>query len=128
MQTNAAEESEAPASIEMAAGSLLSDDVLQGLDTELYINNLWYLNSSKKPTCRLTGMTRFATFWVEGEKIGGPVSLMRFDESVLRMLGQNLLGLSSARETILSSDAYEARSLTSTRLPGELIDAFRLTF
>ena len=93
MRTNAAENSEAAASIDTAASSLLSDDVLQALDTGLYINSLWYLNYSDKPTCRLTGMTRFATFWVQGGKIVGPVSVMRFDESVLCMLGQNLLGL-----------------------------------
>ena len=40
--------------------------VLRTLDTGLYIGNLWYLNFSDRSACRLTGMTRFASFWVEG--------------------------------------------------------------
>ena len=35
------------------------------LDTGIYVNNLWYLNYSDRPAGRITGMTRFATLWVE---------------------------------------------------------------
>ena len=31
----------------------------------VYVNNVWYLNYSDRSACRMTGMTRFATFWVE---------------------------------------------------------------
>ena len=35
----------------------------------------------------LTGMTRFATFWVEDGRIQGPVGTMRFDDSLYDFLG-----------------------------------------
>ena len=52
---------------------------------------------------------------------------MRFDETVYRMLGANLIGLTDAREWILDSSTYSQRSTASTRLPGALVDDFTLT-
>ncbi len=53
----------------------------------LYISNLWYLNYSDRPAGRITGMTRFATFWVEGGRIVAPATPLRFDDTIYRMLG-----------------------------------------
>ena len=50
---------------------------LAALDTGIYVGNLWYLNFSDRPACRITGMTRFASFWVEHGKIVAPVNVMR---------------------------------------------------
>ena len=35
------------------------------------------------PPCRITGMTRFATFWVENGKVVAPVDVLRFDDTRL---------------------------------------------
>ena len=75
----------------------------------------------------MTGMTRFATFWVEEGRIKAPVNVMRFDESLYRMLGDNLLDLTQEREHILDAGTYHRRSTSSTKLPGALIKDFRLT-
>ena len=71
---------EYPQSLDMAAGELADEEALQQLDTGVYVNTLWYLNYSDRPACRITGMTRFATFWVEHGRIVAPLSVMRFDE------------------------------------------------
>jgi predicted Zn-dependent protease len=127
VSTNGAIDPEYPEAIEMAAGDLPMSEILTRLGTGLYINNLWYLNYSDRPACRITGMTRFACFWVEGGKIVAPLNVMRFDETAFRILGTNLLGLTAEREMILSSDSYGGRSTDSARLPGALIDDFTLT-
>lgn len=124
---NGAESHEAPLSFDMAAGDLPSSEMLERLGTGAYINNLHYLNYSDRPACRVTGMTRFATFWVEGGKIVAPLNVMRFDESVYRMLGENLIGLTQEREMLLSSETYMGRSCDSMRLPGALIEDFSFT-
>jgi predicted Zn-dependent protease len=111
----------------MAAGDIARDDVLQRLGTGVYINNLWYLNYSDRVACRMTGMTRFATFWVEGGVIQAPLSVMRFDESIYRMLGDHLLGLTAERDFILDSSTYHERSTGSSRLPGALVEDFNFT-
>ena len=125
--TNGASSAEAPESVDMAAGKIARDDVLPQLDTGVYINNLWYLNYSDRSACRLTGMTRFATFWVEGGSIQAPLSVMRFDESIYRMLGDQLLGLTAEREFILDASSYHQRSTGSSRLPGALVEDFTFT-
>ena len=126
-QTNGAGDAEAPQSLSMQGGTVADDDVLRMLDTGLYINNLWYLNYSDRPACRITGMTRFAAFWVERGEIVAPVNVMRFDDSVYRLLGDHLDALTAEPETILSTSTYDARSTQSVRLPGAFVNEFRLT-
>ena len=127
LATNAANGQESPESLELAAGSLESKDVLPALDTGLYVSDLWYLNFSDRPAGRITGMTRFATFWVEGGRIAAPVSPMRFDDSIYRMLGENLVDLTRERELLLDPSTYEARSTSSARLPGALLKSIKFT-
>ena len=97
------------------------------MGTGVYVNRLWYLNYSDRPAGRITGMTRFATFWVEDGRIQAPLNVMRFDETLYRVLGENLLGLTAEREFLPSGSTYFARSVDSSRLPGALIENFTFT-
>ncbi len=124
---NGAEGYEAPQSLDMTAGTLETARIVETLGTGIYIGNLWYLNYSDRNACRLTGMTRFATFWVENGEIVAPLNVMRFDDTVYRILGENLKGLTKERDLLLSSDTYEARSTRSMRLPGAIVDDFKMT-
>ncbi|MBW2280016.1 MAG: TldE/PmbA family protein [Deltaproteobacteria bacterium] len=125
--TNGANGAEAPLSVELAPGNLSRDRVLDELGTGIYISNLWYLNFSDRSACRTTGMTRFATFWVENGVLDAPLSVMRFDETIFRMLGENLIGLAEDRELLMDPGTYDRRSTHSARLPGALVDEFTLT-
>jgi predicted Zn-dependent protease len=124
---NGASSAESPQSMEMAAGDLPAAQVLSALDTGLYINNLWYLNFSDRAAGRCTGMTRFACFWVEQGKIVAPLDVMRFDDSIYRMLGSQLVALTREREFLLDPSTYGERSSASSHLPGALIDGLMLT-
>jgi predicted Zn-dependent protease len=127
LETNAANARESPESLDMAAGDLEPSEALAALDTGLRIGNLWYLNFSDRPAGRITGMTRFATFWVEGGRIVAPVSPMRFDDTLYRMLGDNLVDLTRSRELLLDPSTYGERSTASARLPGALLRALKFT-
>jgi predicted Zn-dependent protease len=127
VSTNGASGGEAPESLDIAAGSLPTAEVLRRLDTGVYINNVHYLNYSDRVACRITGMTRFATFWVQDGVIQAPLNVMRFDETLYRMLGENLLGLTSERDLILDPGTYYARSTSSGRFPGALVEDFIFT-
>ena len=127
LTTNGAGAREKPDSLELAAGSLQVADVLGQLDTGIYINNLWYLNFSDRAAGRMTGMTRFATFWVEHGQIVAPIDVMRFDDSLYRLLGENLIDLTAHREMLFDPSTYDARSTSSARLPGILLKAMRFT-
>jgi predicted Zn-dependent protease len=124
---NGANADESPVALEMAPGNLAESQILPTLGTGLLIGNLWYLNYSDRNACRLTGMTRFATFWVENGEITAPVNVMRFDDGMYRMMGSNLVALTAERDWRLSTDTYDSRSTASMHIPGALIDDFRLT-
>lgn len=127
IDSNAANAEEMPDSLDLAAGDLPPGDVLAALDRGLYIGNLWYLNYSDRQACRLTGMTRFASFWVENGLIQAPLQVMRFDDSIYRILGSNLLALTREQELVPDGDTYETRSTRSVRTPGALVGEFALT-
>ena len=127
LATNGANAAEMPESLDMAGGELRASDALAALDCGLYIGNLWYLNFSDRPACRMTGMTRFASFWVEHGKIVAPVNVMRFDDSLFRLLGDRLVGLTSERELVVDANSYRSRNVGSMRLPGAVVSEMAFT-
>lgn len=124
---NGAGSGEYPFSLHLHGGELEEGEILQRLGTGLYIGNLWYANFSDLPAGRLTGMTRFATFWVENGRIQAPVDTMRFDDSLFDFLGANLEALTREPELLLPNGTYGARQTGSMALPGALLSRFTLT-
>lgn len=116
-----------PESVALDAGDIPESEVLARLGTGLHVGNLWYCNWSDPNDCRITGMTRFATYWVEGGELVAPVKVMRFDDSLYHLLGDRLEGLTAERELILSPQTYEGRSTHSYLLPGLLVSGVELT-
>jgi predicted Zn-dependent protease len=127
LEANGANGYESPEALTMAGGMLATRDALAALGTGLWIGNLHYLNYSDRPQCRMTGMTRFATFWVENGTIVAPVEVLRFDDTIYRILGSNLEALTTETELILESGTYAERALGSMRLPGVLVSELTFT-
>jgi predicted Zn-dependent protease len=127
LDANGANGAESPEALSIGGGTVAMRDALAALDTGLAVGNLWYLNYSDRPACRMTGMTRFATFWVENGKVVAPVDVLRFDDTLYRMLGDNLEALTTERELLLASSTYGSRMLTSATLPGALLSELNFT-
>jgi predicted Zn-dependent protease len=127
LKANGANGWESPESLAMSGGALAAKDALAALGTGLFVGNLHYLNYSDRPACRMTGMTRFATFWVEGGKIVAPIDVLRFDDTLFRMLGPNLEALTTETELLLASETYGARQLASMTVPGALLSEMTFT-
>jgi len=125
IEGNAAADGEAPESLRVAPGTLPDDQALQRLGTGLWIGNFWYLNFAERQACRLTGMTRFATFWVERGEVVGPVEAMRFDDSLYGVLGEGLESLTARVERFPSTDTYASRSTGGIESPGALLGGLR---
>lgn len=127
IRDNGAADAETPEALSMQGGTLDEHEAFARLGTGVAIGNLWYLNFSDRQACRVTGMTRFATFWVhEGEAVA-PVAPMRIDDSVYRMLGGALEALT--REPVQSpdTDSYEGRRFGSITAPGALLAGLDFT-
>jgi predicted Zn-dependent protease len=124
---NAAEEGEAPRSLDVACGTLAEPDILQAIGTGLYLSNVHYLNWSDPVSARVTGMTRYACFWVENGEIVGPINDLRWDESLYDALGTKLLALTDWADIDPACDTYYTRALGGSRVPGALVEGWTFT-
>lgn len=127
IQANGADEEESLQSVDVAAGGLAADSALAELGNGVYVGNLWYLNFSDRAQGKITGMTRFASFWVENGAIVAPLNVMRFDDSLYRMLGTHLVDFTRERDWILNSSTYGQRSVETSRMPGALLSELTFT-
>jgi len=112
---------------EVSPGTLSSPDILPALGTGLYVSNLHYLNWSDRQNGRVTGMTRYACFWVEDGEMIAPIKDLRFDESLYRFFGENLISLTDVSEFIPEVGTYGTRDLGGTWVPGALVEGFTYT-
>ncbi|OYD94467.1 Zn-dependent protease [Nostoc sp. 'Peltigera membranacea cyanobiont' 210A] len=124
---NGANGSETLRAPEVSTGNLVFEQILSSLDTGLYVSNLHYLNWSDRHTGRITGMTRYACFWVENGEIIAPIENLRFDESLYRFWGENLVDLTNFQEFIPEVGTYESRQLGGSLVPGMLVEDFTYT-
>jgi predicted Zn-dependent protease len=123
--TNGASSYEEPESLAISPGAVPTAAASEALGTGLFVGNLWDTNFSDRAACRTTGMTRFATFWIDGGEIVAPVNVLRFDDTAYHLLGDRLEGLTDESEVLLDTSTYVERSTTSHRLPGALVEAMR---
>jgi predicted Zn-dependent protease len=118
---------ESPLAIKLFPGALDEARAMQALGTGLYISNLWYLNFSDRVNCGVTGMTRFASLWVENGVPVAPLSAMRIDDSLYQVFGEQLEALGNVSHAIPNVSTYDQRAFGATYAPGALIKALRLT-
>jgi predicted Zn-dependent protease len=127
MTSGQAEEHEGLRSANLSPGCLPTKDVLKILDTGLYISNLHYLNWSDLNNGRMTGMTRYACFWVENGQIKAPIQDLRFDETLYHFLGDGLVDLTDTAEIIPDTSTYDQRSVGGIKVPGLVVNEFNYT-
>ena len=127
LESNYAENGEFLRSPRMATGNLNQDDVVKKLDKGLFLSNIHYLNWSDNPGGRITGLTRYACFWVEGGEIVAPIETMRFDDSFYRFFGDQLSEVEDRLYSNPEVGTYGGRSLGATACPGILVNSFSLT-
>ncbi len=125
--SNFASAAESPEALVMAPGELDEREAMRALDTGIAISNLWYLNFSDREACRITGMTRFGTVWVEHGMPVAPLEVMRFDDSIYRVLGEALEAIGSDATRIADTDTYERRSFAASKTPGILLRGLDFT-
>lgn len=118
---------EAVRSMDIRAGTLELNDILQQLDTGLFLTNLHYINWSDSQSARVTGMTRFACFWVESGEIKSPIQDLRFDDTLYNVFGDQLIDLTSHQSTYLNTSTYQKRSLGGMKVPGILLNRMNFT-
>ncbi len=127
LTSNYAEQNEHLRSPSISPGTIRETEILKHLDTGLYVGNVHYLNWSDLNTGRLTGMTRYACFWVEKGEIVSPIHDLRFDDTIYHLFGQGLRGLTESAHPVLETSTYHQRAIGGKRVPGILVDQLTYT-
>ena len=127
MACNHAEVNESLRSTAIEKGSLSESHILKTIGEGLYISDLHYLNWSDFQTGRLTGMTRYACFWIENGELSAPITNMRFDDSFYAFWGQHLEDCTDFTHVFPETSTYGGRSLGGAAVPGMLLKSFNLT-
>ena len=127
VESNYAESGEYLRSPRMAPGKLNHSKVLNQLDKGLFLSNIHYLNWSDIPGGRITGLTRYACFWVEQGEIVAPIETMRFDDSFYKFFGEQLVEVEDKLTVVPETSTYEKRSMGAITCPGILVNSFALT-
>lgn len=127
LSSNFAEEGEWLRSPSMATGELEEGKILEALGTGVYLSNLHYLNWSDMIGGGITGMTRYACFWVENGEIKAPIENMRFDDSIYHFLADNLEAVTATAQVNPEVSTYDGREFGATTCPGILLKSFALT-
>ena len=111
----------------MSTGDLKENEIPSKIDSGVFLNNLHYLNWSDNVGGRITGMTRYACFWVENGEIVAPIENMRFDDTIYNIFGENLESVTNHSQFIPDTGTYSSRSFGGTECPGILLNSFSLT-
>ena len=111
----------------MDSGNIDEESVLSELGTGVYLSNLHYLNWSDQLGGRVTGMTRYACFWVEDGEIVSPIEDMRFDDTIYNFFGENLESATNKSRLNPSTGTYSGRDLGGVHCPGIILKSFKLT-
>ncbi|HEY3282910.1 MAG TPA: TldD/PmbA family protein [Armatimonadota bacterium] len=75
-----------PTNLIMEGGDTSLGDLISQVEDGLLITRFWYIRFVEPKKLLLTGMTRDGLFRIEGGKVTGAVTNLRFNESPLRML------------------------------------------
>ncbi len=79
---------EAPMNLVMEGGRATLADMVRSTSRGLLVTRFWYIREVDPYQKILTGMTRDGLFWIEGGKVEYGVKNLRFNQSMIEMLGQ----------------------------------------
>ena len=125
--TNFASRGESLRSPYMNTGDLEENQILSKINQGVYLSNLHYLNWSDRLGGRITGMTRYACFYVEDGKIVAPIENMRFDDTIYNIFGKELNSVTNFNQLIPDIGTYDGRNFGGNYCSGILLNKFELT-
>ncbi len=82
-------------------GEATVEDMIEETERGVYITRLHYVNPIRRDKAVISGLTRDACWYIEDGEVKHPIKVMRFTDSVLRVLGEidSLGGLSTVEKT-----------------------------
>ena len=96
---------EVPLNIVMNGGRATVEDMIRSTERGLLVTRFWYIREVDPYHKILTGMTRDGTFWIEDGQIRHGVRNLRFNQSIIDLLGQ--VEVMSAPQRTAGEESFE---------------------
>ena len=100
------------------------EDMIRDTKRGLLIGRFWYIRSIDPRTISYTGLTRDGVWLIEDGKIQHPVQNLRFNQSILELLGPGNVDLIGASERVSRS---ESQGASAQMMPAIKVKRFHLT-
>lgn len=126
LNSNGATASESLRSPKILPGNTSEEALIAQIDEGIFVSRFHYCNFSSESEGRLTGLTRFGTFWVKNGKLVAPLGTLRFDDSIFRFWGTELVDFSQNVTSAPELGSYEFRSFGGVATPGCLLRSFSI--
>jgi PmbA protein len=114
-----------PFNLSVEGGDASRDELVERVESGIYVTRLHYLGVVDPREGIITGMTRDGTFRIEGGKITKPVVNLRFTTSFPKLV-EALLGLGNDVELVNRNDFYDERYPFGTLVPTVATGAFTI--
>lgn len=115
-----------PFNLVIEKGEKSKDEILSNIEKGVYVSRFHYTNIVNPSEFVITGMTRDGTFLIEKGKITKPLKNLRFTDSFLKVLSQDI-ELSKERKLISESSHYNFRFSTGIYAPYILVPSLKFT-
>jgi len=115
-----------PFNLVVEPGEKSKDEILSGIEKGIYISRFHYTNIVNPSEFIITGMTRDGTFLIENGKITKPLKNLRFTDSFIRVLSQNI-EISKERKLISEATSYDFRFPTGIYAPYIMVPSLKFT-
>ena len=71
----------------LEGGEKSLSEIIQSTKEGVLVSRFWYIRSVDRQQALVTGLTRDGTFWIKDGEIAHPIKNFRFNESMVRVLG-----------------------------------------
>ena len=71
----------------LEGGQKSLNEIIRSTKKGVLVSRCWYIRSLDRQQSLVTGLTRDGTFWIEDGEIAHPIKNFRFNESMVRVLG-----------------------------------------
>ncbi len=101
-------------------------DMIKSTERGVLLTRLWYVRPVDPQQALVTGLTRDGTFFIENGKIAFPIKNFRFNESLVRLLGE-VEALGTAQRVQSSEGMNYGDGGLPLMLPAMKVKSFRFT-
>ena len=115
-----------PINVGMEGGESSLEEMIRSVHKGIYVTRFHYTNVVEPMKAVITGMTRDGTFLIEDGEIKGPITNLRFTESILKALSR-VKAVSRERKVCSEGAVYSRRFITGTIAPALQIDGFNFS-